>query len=95
MADRREAQASGGADSFAAHFAIFGRVAELADAQDLGSCPERGRGSTPLSSMTFRGGRGEPCGAPPRWSIADGPWPDGGVACDVGSEHESAGVAQW
>ena len=84
VADRREAQASGGADSFAAHFAIFGRVAELADAQDLGSCPERGRGSTPLSSMTLRGGRGEPCGAP-----------QGGVVCAVGSEHEHAGVAQW
>lgn len=38
---------------------IFERVAELADAQALGACPERGGGSTPLS-LTLKPRR---CGA--------------------------------
>lgn len=32
----------------------FARVAELADARDLGSRPERGAGSTPVSRITLR-----------------------------------------
>ena len=34
----------------------IGQVAELADAQDLGSCPERGGGSTPLLPIELNDG---------------------------------------
>src|SRR5438876_3824997 len=39
-------------------------VAELADAQDLGSCTERCRGSTPLSCSPIHG----------QWKMGNGKW---------------------